>query len=91
MAIQKSKTLANGATGNYWKVTQAKVDKQAMKVRATMSLFVDQAHSVIASLNSNKIFNISVTKAQLSGDVIALCYTQIKTLNDPDLSGGTDV
>lgn len=77
MAIQKSKTLASGATGNYWKVTSVTVNKQTMTLSAMMSLFMDSTHSTSASLGLTKSFSFPVTKTDLSGDLIALAYKKI--------------
>lgn len=91
MAIQKSKTLTNGSTGNYFKITKTTVDKQAMTVTCILSLFTDAAHTATSPLDYTKVFKNTATKQQLSGDILALCYTNIKAKNDPDLTGGTDV
>ena len=92
MAIQKTKTLANGMTGNYWKITSVSVDKQSMKLKVTMALFVAQANTATSPIpTTNKLFTFTVTKVDLMGDLVALCYASIKAKNDPDLTGGTDV
>lgn len=100
MAIQKTKTLANGVTGNYWKITQVSVDKQSMTATATIALFTDAAHTNTSPITgTNKQYKMPVTKAQLTGDITAAAYTSIKAQastftngkdKDPDLAGGTD-
>lgn len=95
MAIQKSKTLPNGAYGNYWKITKIMLDKQTMIANCTLSLFTSQTQTNGASLGFNKVYRIPVTKQQLAGDLISLCYAGIKaqsiTKSDEDILGGANV
>jgi hypothetical protein len=95
MALSKAKTASNGASGSYWKVTSIKVDKQAMTLSCSLSLFLSQAvadTSAGANLGVVKYYTFPITKANLVGDLTALAYLQIKTKisADPDLSGATD-
>lgn len=106
MAIQKSKTLQNGATGNYWKITNISIDREKLVATCRVELFKDSSFSNIGSLGSAKVFRVTVTKQQIAGDITAVCYTAIKTQanqsvtnpvthesapKDADLAGGTDV
>lgn len=80
MAIEKSKTLPNGASGNYWRITQLDIDKVTLSMNCTISLFFDHAHSTskAPNLGLNKQFKFSVLREDLNGDVTALAYTKIK-------------
>lgn len=92
MALQKSITLPNGATGNYLKVTRFAVDKQTDKLTVELSLFADAAHSNGEPLKKAfKSFVFQSDKATLAGNIIALAYSNIKAKNEADLSGATDV
>ena len=37
MAIEKSKTLANGAVGNYWRITQITLNRQNLTAIAEIA------------------------------------------------------
>lgn len=80
MAIQKAKTLSNGASGNYWKVTSESYDKMTFKCTWTISLFTDKAHSdaELPSLGFSKIYTYISNKTELMGNRTALAYTQIQ-------------
>ena len=99
MALQKSKTLPNGSTGDYWKVAQVIVDKKAMVLVCTISLFMNQTVADVVgpqTLGVSKYYTFPVTKDQLAGDIVALAYTLIiakvnSTPTDPDLAGSTNV
>lgn len=80
MAIQKSKTLANGASGNYWKITSESYDKPSFKCSWIITLFCDKAHADAGapSLGFSKTYTHTATKEELSGDRTALGYKKIK-------------
>ena len=78
MALQKSKTLPNGATGNYWKIIYIGVDKRSLRVNYQIDLYMDIAHSGIASLNYTKNYSFMMTNQQMAGDLTSLGYTKIK-------------
>jgi hypothetical protein len=79
MALSKAKTMANGASGNYWKITSAVVNKKNMSVVWTLTLFMDKAHADAGSpLGSSYQFTcLGLTKAQLAMDILALGYVNI--------------
>jgi hypothetical protein len=80
MALSKTKTLSNGETGNYWKITSFSVNKQAMTITYQLSLFVSQSYTTTSPIKgTTKTFTFPITKTQLAGDVIALGYTNILT------------
>jgi|ERR1700677_1000945 len=100
MAIQKSKTLINGTTGNYWKITSITVDKQKMVATCVISLFLSSAKSNSVPMARGRAYKVAVTKEQLAGDITAVCYTSLKTQaaklirgqpTDSDIAGGIDV
>ena len=88
MAIQKTLTLPNGTSGNYWKITSVTIDKISMSVSFTVSLFFDKAVSDAKnpSLGVQKHFSFSVTKTDLVGDLVAFGYAHIKALVAPTAS-----
>lgn len=80
MAIQKAKTLLNGASGNYWKIVSEVYDKVTLKCSWTITLFTDKTHSDEGnpSLGLNKLYTYIATKEELQGNRTLLGYTQIK-------------
>lgn len=80
MAIQKSKTLANGTTGDYWKVTSEAYDKVTHLCTWVISLYLDHAHgtSHAPTLGLDKIYTYVATPEELMGNRTTLAYTQIK-------------
>jgi len=80
MAIQKSKILKSGATGNYWKITRESYDKMGLSCIYEISLFFDkaQADNNGVGLGCSKIYKHTATKEELSGDRTALGYSIIK-------------
>lgn len=79
MAIQKSKTLVNGASGNYWKITLESYDKVSMECVAIISLFLDHDHSMSgAGLGMDKVYKFSATREELQGNRTLLAYAKIK-------------
>ncbi len=81
MAIQKSKTLASGATGDYWKITDESYDKLTGKCTWYITLFTDKsfADADAPSLCLHKPpFTYMASKMELQGNRTALGYTQIK-------------
>ena len=45
MALQKTKNLANGSEGNYWKITSISIDRISGEATYVISLFKDKVHS----------------------------------------------
>lgn len=81
MALKKNIVLANGASGEYWKITNISIDKKKLSASFTISLFKDQEHAdndsppIGPSYSANEIFS----KELLAGDVTALGYELIKS------------
>lgn len=82
MAIQKEKTLPNGAVGNYWRITTITIDRQNLRIAGQIALFKDQAASVAGAppLGAVKTFRFGFTMAEFLGspNAIAFIYTKIK-------------
>lgn len=80
MAIQKTKDLECGASGNYWKITNVHMDKQGLTVTWTISLFLDSTHAAsrLPALPISKVYSLgSLTHDQTIGNLVALGYTTI--------------
>lgn len=93
MALQKAKTLLNGAQGNYWKIIDISFDRTSMRLSCNIALFASKDYSKIANLGLVKNFVFSVSKDQAASDIAALAYTLIKAkANEPakDLFGKPD-
>lgn len=80
MAIRKSKTLPNGATGNYWKIVGEVYDKVNKTCVWHIALFASKEVSDNAGqhLGLIKTFQHKATSEELSGDRTALGYQKIK-------------
>lgn len=81
MAIQKSKTLPNGASGNYWRITKIVIDRQNLQIAGSIALFKDAATSAAGSppLGGTKTFNfpLDLTAFLATPNAIAFMYTMI--------------
>lgn len=93
MALEKSKLLTSGISGNYWKITKESYDRLTGFYTWTIELFKDKAASDAgkAPLNCSKEFKFSVDESDLDGDNTALGYVKIKErvalLVDRDIAG----
>lgn len=96
MALQKSKTLSNGTTGNYWRFVSFHAERASgPTISATwvIALFKDKATSDAggSSLGLEKVYTFPVTSMDVGGDMRALGYSKIKTkaaLMVPPIGGG---
>lgn len=81
MAITKSKTLPNGAVGDYWRIMDITIDRQALVIHANIALFKDQATSIAGAppLGGFKHFRFTYTMSELTGitNVVSWVYTKI--------------
>lgn len=82
MALQKSKSLPNGSSGNYWRLTNATFDREGLKVTCHIALYASQAvaNSANKHLGLVKYFEFSIVGMDLSGDIRVLVYGKIKDL-----------
>lgn len=90
MALQKEKQLANGTSGNYWKITSVTADKEKLKLHVIISLYVSKqvADSGAPNLKVSHSFQDYFTKQQLSGDLTALGYNLVKSKISGDEPNG---
>lgn len=95
MAIQKSKTLNNGASGDYWRITSINIDRQNLFITGTIALFKDAATSASGGtpLGCVKSFQFPFTIAEFlaAPNAISFIYTKIRahveTLINYDING----
>lgn len=80
MAIKKSKTLANGASGEYWKITSVIVDKISMSCTYQVSLYLSKGISIEKkpSLGLVKTYRFEMTPEELRGNLVSIGYAKIK-------------
>lgn len=81
MALQKTKNLANGTSGNYWRIYTASFNRETLAVECTLKLYLDKTHADAGatSLGEIKSFKFSVSPSDLTGDIRVLVYTKILT------------
>lgn len=89
MAIQKTKVLSNGISGNYWKITELHIFRLVNTIHYSITLF----HNSLATLPLplSKQYKFLLTDEELDGDLIEIGYLKIKekaqTLVDTDIYG----
>lgn len=89
MALIKQKTLACGASGSYWKITNQSQDKNSMTGLWTLSLFEDKAHSDSKYPSIEvQVFSKHCTKEEFASNATAIGYALIKTT--PEFSDAED-
>lgn len=90
MAIQKEKTLSNGAVGNYWRITSIFIDRQHLRIVGNIALFKDQATSNAGAspLGAEKSFSFPFTMVEFAAapNAIAFIYNKIKAYAAETLS-----
>lgn len=94
MAILKTKTLTNGATGCYWKITSVQFDAAALTLSWTLMLFADAAHAKdhpSDPIGCAKYFSRAINREQKVADLLKLAYTLTLAEEDSDLAGGSSV
>ena len=83
MAIQKSKTLSNGATGDYWRILSIMLDRQGLTATGRIGLFKDAATSAAGAppLGAIKSFSFNFTMVEFlaAPNAVAFAYNKIKT------------
>lgn len=106
MPIQKSKTLASGITGNYWKIIDIRVNVLALTTSFVIALYKDSSQTT-SIRGTSRIYNFNLSsEAEIFAGTIADAYvailakaaSEVINLNgvgthiyDPDLAGGTIV
>lgn len=94
MAFLKSKTLPNGVTGEYWRITNVVLSKtgSTVKVYCKLSLYVSAATKDAHPVDSAGLtINFDTTMQAAVGNLIELCYQKISEKNFPDLEGAQAV
>lgn len=76
VAIQKEKTLSNGATGDYWKIVRMRIIGN--EITYFVSLFTSSAHSFPIWRNAKK-YQFILTNEQFDTNLEELGYTLILT------------
>jgi len=94
MAIQKEKTLNNGYTGNYWRITAVSINNMSRTMVGSIGLFKDKATSDAGGqplLVKQFHFSFTMQEFLASPNVIALTYAKIvaqaETLLHYDMNG----
>lgn len=79
MAIQNSKTLPSGVTGNYWKLTKLHIDLIALVSNFEISLYIDSTHGNdgVSTPIHRKTYVTSITLAQVMAGSIANLYANL--------------
>lgn len=97
MALQKSKSLLDGTSGDYWHITEFNINIKTMKCTVSMGLWIDHAHYVANAFPLNYPKRVSFIFAPTdfaSGITPSYVYTQIlnyaNTMITP-LGGGSPV
>lgn len=107
MAIQKSKTLASGVVGNYWRLTHLDINVDGGFGNLTLGLFLDSTHGNNGSKSVfSKTYTFPITLAGLASGSISNAYVNILAkanssvanisgggthIFDTDLAGGSIV
>ncbi len=90
MAIKKTKNLASGVSGEYWKVTSVEIDTGDDKMKATITLFKDAAHAVSNHpLGPEKVYRFDITSQQTEDNVVELAYEKIKARAESQVTRDT--
>lgn len=83
MAIQKTKVMANGHSGNYWRMLSIHLDRQSLKAVGRIALFKDKETSDAGGqpMGCIKDFRFSFTMLEFlsAPNAIAFTYTKIRT------------
>lgn len=79
MAIQNSKTLKNGVTGNYWKITKINIDIEQLKTTIEISLYLDSTfgNDGVTTPIFRKTYSTNVTLQQIMNGSVANLYNNI--------------
>lgn len=80
MALQKSKTLASGESGNYWRVSNMRFSRADMSLEIEVALYKDAtlAASGSSPLPFSYKFRFTITQQEIVGNLVAMAYTKIK-------------
>lgn len=84
MALQKEKTLPNGAVGNYWRISALQFNRATMKLDMVISLYKDSTPT-LAPLSNGHVVSTVLTPQELVGNLVAMAYTKIKAYANSDV------
>lgn len=82
MAIQKSKTLPNGAIGDYWRILDISINRPSLQVVVSIALYTDAAHAAAGAphLGLVKPFSFVLLSTDLTTtNIVSMLYTKIRT------------
>jgi len=85
MALLKEKSLPNGISGNYWKITEIFVNRMQRKARCVIALFKDEGHKSTAPIGAQFALEFSLSDQELSDDITEALYLKIKSYANSDL------
>jgi len=81
MAIQKSKTLPNGVSGDYWRITTITIERQRLRLKGQIALFLDAQASDDGRppVGAEKSFEFPLVLAEIAPptNLIAYMYGKI--------------
>jgi hypothetical protein len=79
MAIIKSKTLANGATGDYWKITSVNLKRSTLILSIKISLYQSKSKSMekAPDLGLSKHIKVKISREESIGNLVELAYTKV--------------
>lgn len=78
MALLKTKVLASGVSGEYWRIVNDSFDKKTMTVRYQLALYLNSTFKNAQSLGYQKSFNFPITENELNQHRFAIGYSKIK-------------
>lgn len=84
MALQKEKTLANGAVGNYWRISGMRFERATMKIDFIVDLYKDETAG-LTPLGCSHQFSFILLQQEIVGNLIALAYNKIKAFAASDI------
>lgn len=82
MAIQKTKNLPNGTSGNYWRIEDIAINRPSLLVVVSVALYLDASHAASGAPNLGlvKHFRFNLLTSELTGsNIISTLYTKIRT------------
>lgn len=83
MAIQKTKVLQNGASGNYWRIMNINVNRVTLTASCQIGLFKDAATAAAnkPDLGLVKTFHFPFTVGEISQitNIVAYIYAKVMT------------
>jgi len=93
MAIEKSKTLSNGVTGNYWRITSILIDRQRMRVRGQIALFLNAESSAAGNqpIGAEKAFAFPLVLAEIAPPTNLIAYVYGKIIAAASVPVTTDI